>query len=630
MADIRPSETMSDAKPLLIYDGDCSFCRFWVEYGRKLTKDQVDYAPFQEVRDKFPEIPREWFQRSVQLIQPSGGVTSAAQAVFQTIACAPGYGWLLWLYRYLPGFAPASEVTYRFVAGHRNSLDRLRLLVWDRKLDPPSHFLTRWIFLRLLGIVYLAAFASLWPQIAGLAGAEGILPVHSFLASVAQSFGPASYHLFPTLAWINSSDSFLKFLAGGGTVLSVLLILGIAPGPVLLLLWIFYLSLVTAGQDFMAFQWDILLLEAGFLAIFLAPWSGLGSHWRRPRSELEARPPSKIIVWLLRWLLFRLVFLSGCVKLLSHDPTWRNLTALEYHYHTQPLPTPLAWYASQLPAWFQKCSVPGVFILELGVPFLIFTPRRLRFLGCALLVFFQVLIALTGNYAFFNLLTVTLCILLLDDQLLRHVLPTALARRVLSSTTEAFRSAPRRAALAVLTVVILFGSGVLVIVTLWGPRSLPRPALEATDWIEPFHIVSSYGLFAVMTTTRTEIIIQGSNDGVHWKDYPFKYKPGNLRKAPGWVAPYQPRLDWQMWFAALGNYRQNPWFVNLMIRLLEGSPPVLKLLGMNPFPDGPPRYVRALTYDYHFTNFAERRATGDSWQRKLEGLYFPVAALRQR
>lgn len=620
---------MRDDKPLLVYDGDCGFCRFWVDYGQKLTKDQIDYAPFQEVAGNFPEITRERFQQSVQLIQPSGSVTSAAEAVFRVLSYVRGYGWLLWLYQHLPGFAPVSERTYRFVAGHRPFLDRIRLLVWGRTLDPPSHFLPRWIFLRLLGIVYLAAFASLWPQITGLAGAHGILPIHNFLASAAQSLGPERYRLFPTLAWLNASDGFLKFLAGSGTFLSILLILGIAPGPMLLLLWIFYLSLVTAGQDFMAFQWDILLLEAGFLAIFLAPWNGLARHWKKPRSELAARPPSKVIVWLLRWLLFRLVFLSGCVKLLSHDPTWRNLTALEYHYHTQPLPTPLAWYASQLPAWFQKCSVAGVFILEIGVPFLIFTPRRVRFLGCALLVFFQILIALTGNYAFFNLLAVTLCVLLLDDQLLRRALPAGIVRRALPQTAEAVRSMARRVALSVLAVVILFGSGVLVIVTFFGPRSLPASALEATDWLEPFHIVSSYGLFAVMTTSRTEIILQGSEDGVHWKDYPFKYKPENLNKAPGWVAPYQPRLDWQMWFAALGNYRQNPWFVNLMVRLLEGSPAVLKLLGKNPFPDAPPRYVRALAFDYRFTNFAERRASGDWWQRKVEGLYFPVAALRR-
>lgn len=506
-------------------------------------------------------------------------------------------------------------------------LARLRQIAAGFPQNPATHFLPRWIFLRLLGIVYLCAFASLWPQIVGLAGAHGILPAHTFLAAVAHSMGAERYRLIPTLAWLNSSDAFLKFLAGSGTALSILLILGVAEGPVLVALWVFYLSLSTAGQDFMAFQWDILLLEAGFLAIFLAPWSGLASHWRA--AGRAARPPSRIIVWLLRWLLFRLMFLSGCVKLLSGDRNWRNLTALEYHYHTQPLPTPLAWYAAQLPAWFQKCSVALVFVIEIGVPFLIFCPRKIRFIGCAVLAGFQVLIALTGNYAFFNLLAITLCVMLLDDQLLSRVLPRALVRRVMPAAAEAGRSMAKRIGLAALAAVILFGSGVLVIVTLAGPRSVPRPALAVTGWLEPFHIVSSYGLFAVMTTSRVEILIQGSDDGVHWTTYPFKYKPGKLNKAPGWVAPYQPRLDWQMWFAALSNYRQNPWFVNLMIRLLQGSPPVLALLGPNPFPAAPPRYVRAVAYEYNFTNFAGRKKTGDWWMRTPEGLYFPVAGMRR-
>lgn len=616
------------SKPLLVYDGECGFCRFCVDYWRKLTADPIDYVPFQEAAQNFPEIPLEQFQQSVQFIEPSGSVASAAEAVFRTLAFVPGYAWLLWLYQRVPGFAPASEFAYRVVARHRPFFDKLRLFLWGRSLDPPSYFLTRWVFLRLLGVVYLIAFASLWPQIAGLVGAHGILPAQHFLAAIAQNLGPERYRLFPTLAWLSASDGFLKFLAGGGTVLSLFLIAGVLPGPVLLVLWIFYLSLVAAGQDFMSFQWDILLLEAGFLAIFLAPWSGLARHWRK--TVIPTRPPSKVLIWLLRWLLFRLVFLSGCVKLLSHDPTWRNLTALEYHYETQPLPTPVAWYTFQLPHWFQKCSTAGVFVMELFIPFLIFFPRRLRLIGCGLLILFQILIAITGNFAFFNLLTITLCLLLLDDQFLRRVFPRALTRKVFSALIYAKSSAARKISLAALAIVILFGSGVLFLVTIFGGGAIPQTALKVTGWLEPFHIVSSYGLFAVMTTERPEIIIQGSNDGIHWQDYEFKYKPGSLKKSPGWVAPYQPRLDWQMWFAALGNYRTNPWFVNLMIRLLEGSPQVLGLLGKNPFPAVPPRYVRALVYDYRFTSSAERRATGNWWQRKLEGLYFPVGTFRRQ
>lgn len=613
-------------RPLLVYDGACGFCRFCVEYWAKLTGERIRYAAFQDVAPQFPEIPVKEFQNAVQLIQPDGSRSSAAEAVFRTLACVPGSGWPLWLYGHVPAFAPASEAIYRIVAKHRPGIDRIRLLLWGRTLDPPGHFLTRWVFLRLLGLVYLAAFASLWPQISGLIGADGILPASNLLTMVGHAIGRDRYRLLPTLAWLSSSNGLLESLAAGGTFSSILLIAGIASGPVLLVLWIFYLSLVTAGQDFLSFQWDSLLLEAGFLAIFLAPWRPLLPRWTTDMAS--ARAPSKAIVWLLRWLLFRLMFLSGCVKLLSHDPTWRNLTALEYHYETQPLPTPVAWYAYHLPAWFQKASVVGVFIVEIAVPFLIFAPRRLRLLGCAVLVLFQVLLAVTGNYAFFNLLAVTLCVLLLDDQLLRRILPSCLTRRVPSPVTPVRKPVLARVAIAVLTAVIFFGSLDLVVGALFGRQHTSQWVDEAVEWLEPFRIVNTYGLFAVMTTTRPEIIIQGSNDGVSWRDYEFKYKPEDLNKRPQWVAPYQPRLDWQMWFAALSSYRSNPWFENLMLRLLQGSKPVLRLLAKNPFPGAPPRYVRALVYDYSFTGFAERRGTGDWWQRKLLGEYFPVAALR--
>jgi lipase maturation factor 1 len=621
-------------RPLLVYDGQCGLCRFCVDYWTKLTRGKIWFSSFQEIPPEFPEIRLEEL-RAVQLFERDGSRSRAAEAVFRTLAYAPGYGWLLWLYRHAPGFAPASELAYDTVATNRKFFDKLRLLFWGRQLDPPTHFLTRWVFLRLLGMVYLAAFASLWPQIPGLIGTHGILPASNFFAMVTHAIGPERYHLLPTLAWLNSSTGFLEFLAGAGTVLSVLVIAGIASGPVLLLLWAFYLSLVTAGQDFLSFQWDTLLLEAGFLAVLLAPWWPLLPRWRigvagAAGGAPAASPPSKAIVWLLRWLLFRLMFLSGCVKLLSHDLSWRNLTALEYHYETQPLPTPLAWYAYHLPAWFQKVSVVGVFAIEVCVPFLIFTPRRMRFVGCAALVFFQLLIASTGNYAFFNFLALSLCVLLLDDQLLRSLLPRILTVRFPSSFTAVHRPLAKQIGLAVVTVAILFGSTELVAATLFGRQSIPNWAANTTAWIDPFHVVNSYGLFAVMTTSRPEIIIQGSNDGSEWRDYEFRYKPEDLNKPPGWVAPYQPRLDWQMWFAALGNYRESPWFENLMLRLLQGSKPVLGLLAKNPFPGGPPRYVRALLYDYSFTSFAERRRTGDWWQRRPMGLYFPVAALRSR
>ncbi|HEX5398225.1 MAG TPA: lipase maturation factor family protein, partial [Verrucomicrobiae bacterium] len=418
----------------------------------------------------------------------------------------------------------------------------------------------------------------------------------------------------------------LHFQCVAGTVLAILLIVGIAPVPCLALLWLFYLSLAAVGLDFLSFQWDNLLLEVGFLAIFFAPLQWL------PRRPSREPPPSRLVLWLLRLLLFKLMFSSGCVKLLSGDPNWRDLTALTFHYYTQPLPTWIAWYAKQLPLWFQKCSCAMMFAIELGAPWLMFGPRRIRFVGAAALAFLQVLILLTGNYTFFNCLTLALCLLLLDDICLEKILPAKL-RRLFS-----FRPQPSASSLSLrwprfiivpLTVVILSVSGFQLAITLGFRSPLLHPFAWVAQQLAPLRTVNNYGLFAVMTTGRREIIVEGSNDGTNWLAYEFKYKPGNVDRRPVFIAPFQPRLDWQMWFAALGNVRQNPWFVNFCERLLQGSPDVLALLEKNPFPGHPPRYIRAELYDYHFTNFAERRATGAWWKRKKVGEYLPPISFRE-
>lgn len=634
----HPGAERPPARPLLLFDGDCGFCRFWVARWRAATRGQVDVAPAQQEARRFPQIAKDDWKRAVQLVTPAGEVYGGAEAVFRTLAYAPERRWMLGVYRNVPGAQFVSEAAYGLVARHREFFSWLTRLAWGRNPEPPSYLLTRWLFLRLLGLVYVIAFLSLWGQVAGLVGARGILPAGDFLQGAHRDYGAGACHLFPTLAWIDSSDAALKFLCGAGALSGLLVILGIVTGPALALAWIFYLSLVTVGQDFLSFQWDILLLEAGFLAIFLAPWRLLEPPWRSVNSRV-----SPTVLWLGRWLLFRLMFLSGVVKLLSGDAAWRNLTALEYHYWTQPLPTPLAWYAAQLPAWFQQASVVGVFALELGVPFLIFTPRRPRQLGAGLIAGFQLLIALTGNYCFFNLLTIFLCVLLLDDAFLRRWLPKRLAGYFAAEDftgapmTEAAAAQKRtspieasgkavRAALAVL-ILIISGSEILATFSLGG--ALPSFARELVSWQEPFELSNSYGLFAVMTTLRDEIVVEGSADGQTWLAYEFKYKPGNVARRPPWVAPYQPRLDWQMWFAALGIYQENPWFSSFMIRLLQGSPEVSALLANNPFAAEPPRYLRAELYSYRFTDFAERRATGDWWKRERRGLYFPPVSLRR-
>ncbi|MGH7967178.1 MAG: lipase maturation factor family protein, partial [Limisphaerales bacterium] len=356
-----------------------------------------------------------------------------------------------------------------------------------------------------------------------------------------EGIGMGRFHLLPTLCWFGASDGFLKFQCGAGCGLALLLMAGVAPPLCLALMWALYLSLTTVGSDFLAFQWDNLLLEAGFLAIFFAPF-----QWLPNRSR--ARPPPRLALWLLRVLLFKLMFLSGVVKLTSGDPTWRNLTALSYHYQTQPLPTWIAWYAHQAPMWFQKLSCGLMFAIELVAPWFIFLPRRPRMAAGVALALLQLFILLTGNYTFFNWLTLALCLLLFDDFRLGRLWlrePHAIEPRHPSPSQVS--TTPGR--FMVISVAIIFLSvSLLQILAAFGP--LPRwtsPVVAVYRWLSPFRTVNNYGLFAAMTTERPEIIIEGSTDGREWKEYEFRYKPGNLTRPPQFVAPYQPRLDWQMW-----------------------------------------------------------------------------------
>jgi hypothetical protein len=448
------------------------------------------------------------------------------------------------------------------------------------------------LFLTVLSLIYFIAFVSFGVQAEGLIGSQGVLPVANYLGAMRQAMGTRAIWYAPTVFWLSSSDCALRLVWLSGAALSIVAALGFFRRVCLILLLILYLSISAAGQDFWSFQWDILLLEAGLLTMFL--------------------DVSPLRTWLVRWLLFRLMFMSGLVKLASADPTWRNLTAMSYHYLTQPLPTPLAWYMDKLPLGFQKFTTALVLFSELLVPLLIFAPQRLRRIAGCVLISLQILILLTGNYTFFNWLTIALCLFLFPERPVRTISETW----------------THRAVTAALATFVLVTSGLQFLEMLSFP--LPSPVAVYLGSIAPLRIINTYGLFAVMTTTRPEIIVEGSNDHITWQPYEFLYKPGPLRRPPPWVAPYQPRLDWQMWFAALGSPRQNLWFYNFAARLLQGSPSVLKLLARNPFPNGPPRYIRALLYDYHFTTFAERRATGNWWRREETGIYLAPVSLRAR
>ena len=603
-----------------------------------MTMGKVDYTTYQEAANRFPEIPPDEFNRSLVLIQPDCKVLFAAEAAYRSLAYRRSREWLAWSYDHVPGFSAVSETGYAFIACHRRFASAITRLLWGKDVRRPTYFWARRWFLRALGVIYLIAFVSLWVQADGLVGSNGILPVNQFLPAVRGQVGPDAYGLLPTLCWFNSSDAFLHFLCGSGVFCSLLLIFGIAPAVLLVALFVLYLSVTIAGRDFFTFQWDILLLETGFLSIFFAPWR----LWPRelllwPRSPPSATAQvSRVGSFLLKLLLFKLMLMSGVVKLTSGDDSWWNLTALDYHYWSQPLPTVFGWWADKSPEWFKHFSVAFCLVVEIVVPFFIWAPRRLRLIAAGLLIFLQLAIAITGNYCFFNLLTIALCLLLIDDSVAASLRRGGVQRQVASTATQR-RGYNRR---AVTERVSTYGAIGVIVVTLpinawlifsaFKPLSRPPRALaNLYARLEAFRIVSGYGLFRVMTKDRCEIILEGSSDGIDWLPYEFKWKPGDVNRAPGWCAPHQPRLDWQMWFAALGTPRENPWLVALIYRLLQGSYEANGLLANNPFPDKPPLYIRAMFYRYRFTTMDELRQTGAWWKREELREYLPTLSLEQ-
>ena len=627
--------------PLMIWDGECHFCKRWIERWREITAGKVDYATYQEAAARFPEIPVEQFQRAVALIEPNGEAFFAAEAVYRSLGYRSSRKWLVWSYDHLPGFAAISETAYKFIARHRSLGSTFTRLLWGKDVRPPTYFWARRWFLRMLGLIYLIAFVSLWVQVDGLVGSNGMSPVGRFLPAVRQQLGPDAYFLLPTLCWFDSSNAFLHFLCGGGVVLSLLLIFGVAPALLLATLFVLYLSLTIAGQVFFNFQWDVLLLEIGFLSIFLAPWRLWPRDliwWPGVASPATPASVSRAGLFLLKFLLFKLMLMSGVVKLTSGDDSWgwlnqsfhwSALTALDYHYWSQPLPTVFAWWADKSPEWFKQFSVAFCLAVEIIVPFFIWAPRRPRLMAAGLIIVLQIIIALTGNYCFFNLLTIALCLLLIDDAAIgisRRDIPAAINGAPNASPARTGRALSKQlcgcAALAVIVVTLPINTW--LIFSAFKPQSRPPGWLaKFYEQLEAFRIVNGYGLFRVMTKDRGEIVIEGSTDGVEWLPYEFKWKPGNVKRAPGWCAPHQPRLDWQMWFAALDAPEQNPWLVGLIVRLLEGSRDVTGLLAHDPFPDKPPRYLRAMFYRYRFTTAEERRQTGAWWKRQELREYLP-------
>jgi len=468
--------------------------------------------------------------------------------------------------------------------------------------NPESYSIAIHLFTRLLGAIYVIAYVPFLFQIQGLFGKEGILPIAEHLSSAKFSCGKKRYYYIPSLFWINASDTALFALVWSGIFLGILLMFGVYPPVVLLLLYLIHLSLTSAGQDFLSFGWETFLMEltiAAFLIISTAPLNFFG--------------------WLgLNFLLFRFHVEAGASKLLSRDKNWRNLTAIAYHYLSQPLPNTTAWYFHKLPLWFHKLSTLLMFFVELVVPFTLFSPPEVRLVIFVLFVGLQYSIWFTGNLSYLNYITVACCVILLHNNYL-----------------EPFFALPPIEAPSPLLWQFLMGClgfAFLALQVMAFYRTVSRSSLfySILRTVQPFHLATPHGIFAVMTTKRYEIVIEGSADGLEWKEYQFYYKAGELSERPKRVAPYQPRLDWQVWFLPFTNFESEPWFQKFLVKLLQGSKPVLKLLKVNPFPDKPPQFIRVLFYDYEFTTSDEKKQTGNWWKRRLIGDYAPTIYLRPK
>lgn len=470
-------------------------------------------------------------------------------------------------------------------------------------LSAPDYWLSRFIFQRALALIYLVAFASALNQFRPLLGERGFLPAPGFLRVVSFRQAPSLFHL-------RYSDRLLVAVAWTGILLSACEVATLPERAPLLVsmavwltLWVLYTSIVNVGQVFYGFGWESLLLETGFLAIFLG--------------SFDAAPPV-LIIWLLRWLLFRLEFGAGLIKLRG-DRCWRQLTCLDYHHETQPMPNPLSWHFHRLPKLLHRIEVLGNHFAQLAAPFLLFTPQPAAGIGAVVMIVTQLWLVLSGNFAWLNALTIALAFSALDDSWLRRVIPLTPAHQTVGGPLWYM-------ALAMLVTALVAG------LSWWPIRNMASRRQYMNASFNSLHLVNTYGAFGSVTRVRNEVVLEGTHEenlteSTTWEEYEFKGKPGSTLRRPAQVAPYHLRLDWLMWFAALSPAYLHSWFVPLLVRLLENDPATTSLLRSNPFPHEPPRHVRAQLYRYRFSTRRERRETGAWWVRYPLGEYLPPLGL---
>ena len=521
------------------------------------------------------------------------------------------------------------------------SFGRQFRFLFDTSVGLPNHLLSRWIFLRAMGLVYFSAFIAFLFQVRGLIGTRGILPAAEYLDHI-RPLGLLRLWYAPTLLWISSSNSSLIFLCSLGLLASLMLLTDLMPRFALSACFVSFLSIMAVAQDFGQYQSDGMLLEAGFLSIFVAPAGmrpGLGRASLAPRAAW----------FLLLWEWFRIYFESGVVKLASGDPTWRNLTAMYEYYQNSPLPTWLGWYMQHLPYWFHRASAGLTLVVELVLVWMAFLPGRWRLACFVIVTIWQIGVIATANYAFLNYLVLILAFLLLGDQTISLLVPRRWrSKLVLSPSALEAKSLDQRqrfrpdrivqkplsfnalwrfaalARVAIASIALLwigYDTTAELILMLWPSVPLPGTPIVA---LEPFRIANEYGLFANMTPHRYEIEFQGSNDGITWRAYPFRFKPQDPQDRPSIYAPYQPRFDWNLWFASLGNWQQYPIVPLTQERLLHNDKDVLSLFGDNPFPKQPPVMVRTVLWQYWFSTSEQKKDKHVWWTRHLKGAYSPT------
>ncbi|MEM7697272.1 MAG: lipase maturation factor family protein [Verrucomicrobiota bacterium] len=518
-------------------------------------------------------------------------------------------------------------------------------------INPGSHRIARFCVIRGFGLIYLVAILSWWVQAPLLVGEAGLTPFSQTLSYLegyaAEENGPGAWSLLPNIfLLLGTGDAVLHIICAIGCLLAVVVILGRVTAPALILLWAIYLSLVNTGGVFMSFQWDILVLEAGVIAPFLARWSWR-DDWRCPAPLGLVAKIALLFVWLL---IAKLMFFSGWTKLAFASPEqgewWPERTAMTFHYFTQPLPTWTAYWAHHLPDGFHRFSIWPMFLIELIFPFLILFGRWGRFVAAIGFVTLMLLILATGNYTYFNWLTIILSLSLIDDRCWPGRLRRWLGQTEKTSTPNRNRVAltwcwARRLAAASFALLLLIlnfhriGSDLHraprpVFTQSPNPESLDRLAANLSPW----HLVAGYGLFRTMTTTRPELIFEGSTDGIRWSEYDFRWKVDRLKARPRFVAPHQPRLAWQCWFAALeGVYSPRSsngrWISGLVEALLRGDETVKSLLEHDPFPEDPPRFIRIRLFEYTFTNPSEKERTGRWWRREVKRTFLPGVSIRR-